>query len=134
MPADSFYCITTFLRFFPYDHTGCHFILYAVKNLRLVFSLVRELLDALLVFKAAYEQLVIVLCHDIAVEADDHDLPLLHGVYHTATALVERDVLAYGHVACEVLIHLHMQRSPGAEVAPSEVGGEDVVQYLAFLI
>ena len=66
-------------------------------------SLIRELLDALLVFKAAYEQLVIVLCHDIAVEADNHDLPLLHGVYHTATALVERDVLADGHVACEVL-------------------------------
>ena len=70
--------------------------------------------------------MVVVLGHDASLKADDDHLLLLHGVYHTSAALVERDVGTYGHVAREVLVHLHMQRAPCAKVAPAKVGREDV--------
>ena len=72
-------------------------------------SLIRELLDALLVFELANQEPVIILGHDVSVESDNHHLLLLYGVYHTAAALVKRDVGSYGNIAGKVLVHLYMQ-------------------------
>ena len=81
--------------------------------------------DTLFLRELADEKRVVLLCNDIAIESlNDHFL-LLSRVDDTVMALEDIDVLADAHIAVEVFLALFMQRTPGAEVTPAEVGRTD---------
>ena len=82
----------------------------------------RKLPDTLFLRQLANQQRTLVLRHDIAVETLHNHLLLTDGMHDAVMRVEELDVFSYCGVAVEVVIGLHEQRGPCAEVAPSEVG------------
>ena len=97
-----------------------------------LFVLSAELLDALFLGELADEQGIVVLGDDISIESLDDNFLFLRGVYDTVVGFKERDVLSNAGVAVEVFLRLLLQRTPRAQVAPSEVGRtyEDLLSFL----
>ena len=90
-----------------------------------MLSVSGKILDTLFFRQLADEQGVVVLSDDIAVEPLNHHFLFLSGMYDAIVAFKQVDVLTDAHVAIEILLALFVERTPCAQIAPTEIGRTD---------
>ena len=89
------------------------------------FSVFGENFYSLFFRKFAHKKRIFVLCNDIAIKSLNHDLLLGGGVNDAIPRLIDVDIGSDEGVVGIVAGAEHVERSPGTDIAPSEVGRID---------
>ena len=100
------------------------FIINVMQGVVWQVLLGRELFDALFLVELANEQRAILFGNDVTVKSLHDDTTALRRV-NDAVGAVEHGYITYGSIAASIVLDVGVQRSPCAEVAPTEVGRMD---------